>query len=115
MLNIGSSLTGKGKQDLKYSQEVVLQDHNDPTTNNVKVVLPLLGIRASKNPARSFPHCLVDQTRFPPLLLNTTLCVASVRSLCFISVGIDKRSSPNISLLDSGNILSRYLVSHSDG
>lgn len=71
---------------------MVLQYHDDTITPSVQAVLPLLGITTSKNPAGSFPHCLVALAHFSSLLLNTTLCVANVGSHCWVSVGIDKTS-----------------------
>lgn len=107
-------MTRKGRLNFLDSREVVLQYYEDITTNSVHAVLPLLGITASKNPARSFPHCLVKWTHFPLLLLKTSLCMANVGSLCWVSVGMDKHSPSNISLLGSGNNLSQYLLSHRD-
>lgn len=51
---------------------------------------------------------------FSSLLLNTTLCVANVRNLCWISVGIDKPSFSNNSPLDSRKKFFSILLSYSD-
>lgn len=107
-------MTRKSKLNFQDSQEVVLQYYDATTTNGVQAVLPLLGITASKKPGRSFPHSLVALEHFLHLSLNTTRCVANVGSCCWVSVGIDKPSFLNISLLDNRNTFSN-LVRHSDG